>query len=108
MREALFDDLVREHCISYSMISKNLKLVCTLLNTRVLGTSMAAKWSFSLCTYIPRMNVMLDFICIAPVDLPGAHKKQKMQNEKFLLKVGLVATALRSEVWCHTNWANRA
>ena len=27
------------------------------------------------------MNVMLDFICLAPVDLPGAHRKR--QNAKW-------------------------
>ena len=37
------------------------KLVRTLLNYHVLGTS-TATISFSLCTHIPRMNVMLDFI----------------------------------------------
>ena len=26
--------------------------------------------SLSLCTYITRMDVMLDFICMGPVDLP--------------------------------------
>ena len=41
---------------------------------------------------------MLDFICMAPADLPGAHRKRKMQNEKFLLTVGLEPTALRFEV----------
>ena len=43
------------------------------------------------------MNVMLDFICMAPVDLSGAHRKRKKQNEKFLLKVGFEPTALRSD-----------
>ena len=49
-----------------------LKLVRTLLNYGELGTStniFSFKWLFSLCTYIPRMNVMLDFICMGPVDL---------------------------------------
>ena len=32
---------------------------------------------------LPRMNVMLDFICMGPVDLPGAWNKLKLQNEKF-------------------------
>ena len=30
---------------------------------------------------LPRMNVMLDFICMGPVDLPGA--RQKRQNTKW-------------------------
>ena len=44
------------------------------------------------------MNLMFDFICMTPVDLPGARRKRKMQNETFLLTVGLDSTALRSEV----------
>ena len=44
------------------------------------------------------MNVMLDFICMAPVDLLGVHRKRKMQNEKFFLTVGLEPTTLRSAV----------
>ena len=37
-------------------------------------TSRLLKLSFSLslCTYITRMDVMLDFICMGPVDLTGA------------------------------------
>ena len=27
--------------------------------------------------YIPRMDVMLDFICMGPADLPGAHRKRQ-------------------------------
>ena len=42
------------------------------------------------------MNVMLDFICMAPVDLSGARRKR--QNAKFLPTVGFEPTALRSEV----------
>ena len=50
-------------------------------------------------TYIPWMDVILYFICMAPVYLQGAHqKRKKMQNEKFLLTVGLEPTALRSEI----------
>ena len=37
--------------------------------------------SLSLCTYITRMDVMLDFICMGPVDLPGARRKR--QNTKW-------------------------
>ena len=29
-----------------------------------------------------RMNVMLDFLCMGPVKLPGARNKRKLQNEK--------------------------
>ena len=39
--------------------------------------------SLSLCTYIPRADVMLDFICMGPVDLSGARRnatKYKMKN----------------------------
>ena len=35
-------------------------------------------------------------------------ESEKMQNEKFLLTVGHEPTAMRSEVWCSTNWAYRA
>ena len=60
----------------------------TNLNYRVLGTSTAAiflsndhsLYAPTLYMYIPRMNVMLDFICMGPVDLPGAHRKR--QNTK--------------------------
>ena len=38
-------------------------------------------FSLSLCTYITRMDVMLDFICMGPVDLPGARRKR--QNTKL-------------------------
>ena len=38
-------------------------------------------FSLSLCTYITRMDVMLDFICMGPVDLPGARPKR--QNTKW-------------------------
>ena len=31
-------------------------------------------------SYITRMDVMLDFICMGPVDLPGARRKR--QNTK--------------------------
>ena len=44
------------------------------------------------------MTVILDFICMAPVDLPEVRRKRKMQNEKFLLTVGLEPKALKSEV----------
>ena len=44
-------------------------------------TSRLLKSTFSLCTYITRMDVMLDFICIGPVDLPGARRKR--QNTKW-------------------------
>ena len=37
-------------------------------------------FSLSLCTYISRMDVMLDFICMGPVDLPGSRRKR--QNTK--------------------------
>ena len=51
----------------------SLKIVRTLFNYRVLGTS-TTDISFSLCTYILWMDVMFDFICMAPVDLPGARQ----------------------------------
>ena len=57
------------------------------------GRYFSFKWSFSLCTYIPRMIVMLDFICMTPVDLPATHRKQKKkQNGKFSLPVGPYCT----------------
>ena len=34
-------------------------------------------FSLSLCTYITRLDVMLDFICMGPVDLPGARRKRR-------------------------------
>ena len=46
-------------------------------------TSRLLKSTFSLplCTYITRMDVMLEFICMGPVDLPGARRKR--QNTKW-------------------------
>ena len=38
-------------------------------------------FSLSLCTYITRMDVMLDFICMGPLDLPGV--RWKRQNPKW-------------------------
>ncbi len=35
---------------------------------------------------LPRMNVLLDFICIGPVDLPGA--RQKRQKYKIIAHSG--------------------
>ena len=64
-----------------------LKLVRTLLNYCVLGTSITAiffKWSFSLCTYIHRINDMLDFISLGQVDLPGARRKRQNTNWNIL------------------------
>ena len=57
--------------------------------------------------YIPRMNVMLDFICIGLVDLRWAHgkRKKKIQDEKFLPTVGLGPTFLRFVVRASTDWA---
>ena len=60
-----------------------LKLVRTNLNYREQETGTAAilfqKVIFSM-HFLPRMNVMLDFICIGPVYLPGARRKR--QNTK--------------------------
>ena len=36
---------------------------------------------------LPRMNVMLYFICMGPVDLPGAHRKR--QNTTDALPIEL-------------------
>ena len=38
--------------------------------------------SLSLCTYIPRVDVMLDFICMGPVDLSGARRSQQNTKRK--------------------------
>ena len=62
-------------------------------------TSQLLKLSFSLslslCTYIPRVDVMLDFICMEPQERV---ESDKIQNEKFLLTVGLEPTTLSFEV----------
>ena len=55
-----------------------LKLVRTPLNNLLRGFENYL--SLSLCTYITRMDVMLDFICMGPVDLTGARRKR--QNTK--------------------------
>ena len=36
----------------------------------------------------PRINGMLDFICMGPVDLPGAHRKQRNTKWKSLAHSG--------------------
>ena len=47
--------------------------------------SIFSKLSFSLYVLLlPWMNVMLDFICMGPVELRGAWNKRKLQNEKTL------------------------
>ena len=72
----------------------------TNLNYRVPGTSTDAIFSQMIILsmhLLPQMNVMLDFICMEQVDLPG----------KFLPTVELEPTTLRFEVWCSTDWANR-
>ena len=50
------------------------------------------------------------FHSFGPVDLKGARRNESdtIQNEKFLSTVGFVPTTLRFEVWCFTDWANRA
>ena len=61
-----------------------LKLVRTNLNYRVLGTSTAAIFFQMIIFYmhlLHRMHVMLDFICMGPVELSGACRKR--QNIKF-------------------------
>ena len=40
----------------------------------------------------PRINVMLDFTCMGPDELPGAQNKRKLQNEKLLSTVGFEHT----------------
>ena len=44
--------------------------------------------SFSLSTILPRMNVMLDFICMEPVDLPGSCRKRHDTKWKILAHSG--------------------
>ena len=41
-------------------------------------------FSLSLCTFLTRMDVMLDFICMGPVDLPGARRKRQNTKWKIL------------------------
>ena len=92
------------HVCLYSI----LKLVCTLfLNYRVLGTSAAAIFlsndhSLYAPIYFGWMSCLISFewkqsTCQERVE------SEIIQNEKFLLKVGLEPTALRSEFWCSTN-----
>ena len=53
---------------------------------------------------------MLDFICMGPVDLPGARRKR--QNTKWKIPCpqwdSIEPTTLRFKVWCSTDWASRA
>ena len=88
----------------------SLKLVRTNLNYRkALGTSIAAIF-FQIIILsmhlLSRMNVMLDFIYMGPVDLPWAHRKwQYTKWKKFLTTVGLEPTTLRFLAWCSTDCA---
>ena len=66
------------------------------------------KWSFSLRTHIPRMDAMLDFICMAPVDLSGARRKRQNTKWNFLPTERLELLTLRFQVWCSTDWDRRA
>ena len=59
-----------------------LKLVRTPLNVLLHGL-----WNYlslSICTIIPRMDSMLDFICMGPVNLPEARRKRKNTKWKSL------------------------
>ena len=75
--------IVRIHC--------GLKLVCANSNDRVLN--LAPPFFFQMIIFsiylLLRMNIMLDFICIWPIDQSGAHRKRQIQNEKLLPRVGL-------------------
>ena len=49
---------------------------------------------------LPRMNVMLDFILWNQSTWQVRVESDKIQNEKFLLTVGLEPTTLRFLAWC--------
>ena len=78
------------------------KLLCTR------NLCISFKWSFSLCTYIPRMNVSLISFVWHQSTCQERIESEKMRNEKCFFTVGLEPRALRFEVWCFTNWANWA
>ena len=48
-------------------------------------------------TSVPRMDVMLDFICLGPVDLPGAHRKRQKTKWKILVQTG--TRTHNPEIW---------
>ena len=50
---------------------------------------------------LARMNAMLDFICMGPVEPPGARKKRQLQNETFLSTVGFKPTPGSSSLQIH-------
>ena len=56
---------------------------------------------------LPRMNVMLDCICMGPVDVPGTRRKRQIRNEKISPTV-VEPTTLRFLVWCSTDWDTQA
>ena len=81
-----------------------LKLVRTNINYIVLGTSTVIFLSMHL---LLRMNVILDFICLASVDLRGARgKKYKMKNICSWWDSEL--TTLRFVVRASTCWTSLA
>ena len=65
------------------------------------------KWSFSLCTFIPCMNVMLDYIWMGQVDQSGARRKQQNTKQTFLLTLDFEPTTLKFVVRCCTDWVTR-
>ena len=57
---------------------------------------------------LPRkcMSAMLDFICVGPVDLPGAHRKRLKEIKQFLQTLRLEPSTLRFLALCSTNFDN--
>ena len=90
----------------------NWKLVHTLLNYRVLGTSTATiflsnDYSLYAPIYLGWTSGLISFAldqstCQEHVGI------DKIQNEKFLPTVGLEPTTLRFQVWWSTDWASWA
>ena len=71
-----FPNWVKEYCEWFKASAHSFKQ----FTSRLLKSTFSLSLS-NLCTYITRMDVMLDFICMGPVDLPGARRKR--QNTKW-------------------------
>ena len=89
-----------------------LKLVRTLLNYRLLGTSTAATFRSNGHSLYAPINLGCRSCLIAFVwdksTCQESVESDKIHNEKILPIVGFVPTALRFEVWCFSDWASQA
>ena len=88
-------------------VFRYLKLVCTNFNYRVLISCTAAiflsnEYSLYAPIYLGWTSCMILFVW-GQSTVQQRVESDKIQNEKFLLTVGLETSSLRFEVWCSTD-----